>query len=221
MDLVEVTPRCNSSRMPLANVAFSIWGTREILSRGKKFYQSGQTIWERLDRSLANNEWLVRFGGSSVHHLTCSTSNHSSILILPKILVPVNPKKPFRCEEMWVGDKGCTNTIKTEWYKRGFALDGSGSVLKIEQCGKALKQWSSRNFGCIRKELKLKQKLLAKVELEALTSGINFRARQLKCEVNDLLDKETRMWFERSQALWVTHGDKNCKYFHSRSTQQF
>lgn len=92
---------------------------------------------------------------------------------------------------------------------------------KIEQCGKALKQWSNRNFGCIRKELKLKQKLLAKAEFEALTSGINFRARQLNCEINDLLDKETRMWFQRTRALWATYGDKNSKYFHSLATQRF
>ena len=80
----------------------------------KKFYQSGKTILERLDRSLANNEWLVRFGGSSMHHLTCRISDHSPILILPEILEAVNLEKPFRFEEMWVGDKGCINTIKAK-----------------------------------------------------------------------------------------------------------
>ena len=72
---------------------------------------------------------------------------------------------------------------------------------KIENCGKALKRWSSKNFGSIGKELKLKQKLLAQVELEALTTRINFRARGFRNEVNELLDKEIRMWFQRSRAL--------------------
>ena len=39
--------------------------------------------------------------------------------------------------------------------------------------------------------------------------------------MNKLLDKETRMWFRRSRALWAIHGDKNSKYFHSRATQRF
>ena len=72
----------------------------------KIFLSSGQTIWERLDRSLANNEWLVQFGGSSVQHLMCSTTDHSPLLILPEILEPVNLDKPFRLEEMWIGEKG-------------------------------------------------------------------------------------------------------------------
>ena len=144
---------------------------------------------------MANNEWLVRFRGSTVQHLTCSTSDHCPILILPEILEPANLDKPFHFKEMWVGEEGYTKTIKVEWGKRGVAHDGSGIVTKIEHCGKALKQCSSRNFGCIIKELKIKQKLLAKAELVALTS---FWARQLRCEVNDLLDKETRMWFQRS-----------------------
>ena len=45
--------------------------------------------------------------------------------------------------------------------------------------------------------------------------------RGLRNEVNKLLDKETRMWFRRSRALWAIHGDKNSKYFHSRATQRF
>ena len=89
---------------------------------------------------------------------------------------------------------------------------------KVENCGKALKHWSSKNFGSIGKELKLKQKLLAQVELEALTTRINFQARGLRNEVNEFPDKEIRMWFQRSRALWATHANKNLKYFHSSVT---
>ena len=43
----------------------------------------------------------------------------------------------------------------------------------------------------------------------------------LKGEVNDLMDKETRMWFQRSCSLWAMFGDKNSKYFHIRATQRY
>lgn len=57
--------------------------------------------------------------------------------------------------------------------------------------------------------------------MEALLKGVNFKARMLKGEVNDLLDRETRMWFQQSRSLWVTFRDKNSKYFHNRATQRY
>ena len=114
----------------------------------KKHFKNRQTSWERLDRGLVNNEWLLRYGGMTMHHLTCSTSGHCPLLIEPEMMEPTNPKKPFRFEEMWLAKKGCSNTVK--------------------------QVWSGTNFGSVRKVLKLKQKLLAQAELEALTTGFNF-----------------------------------------------
>ena len=65
----------------------------------------------------------------------------------------------------------------------------------MDDCGLALKKWSSKHFGCIWKELQHKQKLLAQAKLVALNTGINFQAQMLRREVNDLLDKEMKMWF--------------------------
>lgn len=162
----------------------------------KIFFRSGDSIWERLDRSLANNEWLIKFGGSSVHHLNCSTFDHSPQWIIPKIIHPTSQEKPFRFEEMWLAKKGCLDTVKAEWDKHIIDNIATSIVPKIERCGSALWRWSSKNFGSIRKELQKKKKLLAKAELEALLTGVNFKARMLRSEVNDLLDKETRMWFQ-------------------------
>ena len=187
----------------------------------KKFFSDGRTIAERLDRCLATNEWLVRFGGSTVHHLNCSTSDHSPLWISPESLVVATSEKPFRFEEMWLAEKGCSDTVKTEWEKSKYNINGpSGIVKRIEDCGKALTKWSRNSFGSVRGELKHKRKLLAQAELEALTTSVNFKARMLKAEVNDLLDKETRMWFQRSRTLWAVHGDKNSKYFHRKQPKE-
>ena len=66
----------------------------------KKIFQRWANHLGGLDRSLANNEWLLRFGRSTVHHLTCSTSDHCSLFIVPELLEPANLEKPFRFEEM-------------------------------------------------------------------------------------------------------------------------
>ena len=187
----------------------------------KKIFSDGWTIGKRLDRCLANNEWMIHFRGSTMHLLTYNTSDHSPLWILPENLVMVTSNKPFCFEEMWLAKKGCFDTVKAEWGKcKNNNNSPSGIVRKIEDCGKALTQWSRNSFGSISRELKYKQKLLAQAELEVLTIGVNFRAWMLKTKVNDLLDKETRMWFQQSRSLWAVHGNKNSKYFHWRETQR-
>ena len=127
----------------------------------KKHFKNRQTSWERLDRGLVNNEWLLRYRGTTIHLLTCNTSDYYPLLIEPEMVEPTNPEKPYHFEEMWLVEKGCSNTVKQVWSKQDNRDIALGIVPKIKRCGKALKKWSSTNFGNVRKELKLKQKLLA------------------------------------------------------------
>ena len=47
----------------------------------QKHFSAGYSIWERLDRALATNDWLLRFAGTHIHHLKSDTSDHSPIWI--------------------------------------------------------------------------------------------------------------------------------------------
>ena len=61
----------------------------------------------------------------------------------------------------------------------------------------------------MRKELDRLRKLLAKAEEEAMRSGNNNRVRELKGDINVLLDREATMWSQWSRLLWARDGDKN------------
>ena len=76
-------------------------------------------------------------------------------------------------------------------------------------------------IGSVRQELNQKKKLLLLAENAAIISGNNQRVKELKSEINVLLDREARMWAQRSRLLWASQGDKNTKYFHSRATKRF
>ena len=99
---------------------------------------------------------------------------------------------------------------------------GEDDVLKkFEKYSKDLEWWDKNCFGVVRCELEERKKMLAKVEAEAMNSGNNFRARELKSEVNILLDREIWSWRKRSRVLWLNKGDSNSTFFHSKATHRF
>ena len=76
-----------------------------------------------------------------------------------------------------------------------------------------------KSFGSIQRELELKKKEIVKAEKEAMRFGQNFQLKELMLELNNLMDKEARMWLQRSKVQWAKYGDRNLKYFHARATQ--
>ena len=68
--------------------------------------------------------------------------------------------------------------------------------------------------------MKKKRKWLREAKEEAMRIGVNFRVRELKKEINELVDKKYRMWFQRSKVLWAANEDKNSKFFPCRATQR-
>ncbi|XP_050259980.1 uncharacterized protein LOC126705069 [Quercus robur] len=185
-----------------------------------RHYEDGSSIWERLDRGLATNNWFLKFPGSRVHHLHCDSSDHQPILVVFSGLEHPRRKKPFRFEEMWLSNTSCEEVVKAAWYCTSGAEDGREVLNKVEKCGKDLNWWNRNVFGNVRRELEKAKKMLIKAEREAILSGNNFQVRHLKAEIEVLLDKEAIMWQQRSRLLWAREGDRNTKYFHSCATRR-
>ena len=107
------------------------------------------------------------------------------------------------------------------WLAQNFDHSNFRVMAKIEKCGVELMKWSREHFGSMKKELLLKRNMLAKAEIEAMQSGCNECVRQLKLEIDTLMDKENMMWLQRSKTLWATQRDQNPCYFHSRATKWY
>jgi len=77
----------------------------------------GHVIWERLDRGVANYDWMAKFPTTIVRHLNCVASDHRPILLLLDLNDEMArwKRKPFCFKEMWLVDRGCGDTIKKGW----------------------------------------------------------------------------------------------------------
>ena len=48
----------------------------------QKYFADVHSIWKSLDRGLAINDWLMRFPGTRIHHLTSDSSDHYRLWIV-------------------------------------------------------------------------------------------------------------------------------------------
>ncbi|KAK7854740.1 hypothetical protein CFP56_031089 [Quercus suber] len=89
----------------------------------------GELIWERLDRGVANYEWLARFPTRRIRHLHCFTSDHRLILLS----LDSNGKhqrwrrKPFQFEAIWLTSLDCNDVISRAW-----AINHDGTLMHVE-----------------------------------------------------------------------------------------
>ncbi|XP_030930869.1 uncharacterized protein LOC115956706 [Quercus lobata] len=105
------------------------------------------SIWERLDRAVVSYQWFSKHPGTQVHHIDSTTSDHKILRIEQSVLDCSPRKKLFRFEEMWLGDKGCGETVEGVW-QINYEEEGNTRVIrKVEKCGTALTNWSKDSFG--------------------------------------------------------------------------
>jgi hypothetical protein len=76
--------------------------------------QTGDSqVLERLDRSFATMDWLLRFPNCRVHHMHVVFSDHSPLWmeLNPPVRTPRSRRKQFQFEEMWTMDPRCEEMI--------------------------------------------------------------------------------------------------------------
>lgn len=133
------------------------------------------------------------FPSTKVHHLNVTTSDHKALMIAPEGM-DCDFQKPFYFKQMWMTEKGCSDTIEAVWSKSSSYPWDSRVLNKIDKCGKELSRWSNKYFGNVRKQLETKRKQLKWAEHVALRTGDSSHMKLLEDEVNLLLDRQAKMW---------------------------
>jgi hypothetical protein len=74
------------------------------------------TTWVRLDRVVANMEWLARFPRARVNHVDVIKSDHKCLwLDCEPPSSRRQRRRSLRFEEMWMSDSRCEKTIMEAW----------------------------------------------------------------------------------------------------------
>ena len=115
----------------------------------------------RIDRALANTEWIGNFEGARVYHLVDSTSDHCALFFTNSPSQYASNVKRFHFEALWSKNEECRNIIESSW---GMGLDLStpeGFMVNLKRCASELSNWSSSVYGHIPKKIQSKRNALS------------------------------------------------------------
>ena len=160
----------------------------EFMWHGKR---RGGLVWEKLDRGVANYEWLNRFPTGRVRHLHYFTSDHRPLLLAPDQNRESHKwkRKPFRFEAMWLMDSSCSDTVARAWTYQTEGTPMFQAIEKLRKCKKMLKKWSRDHFGSVKQQLKNSKEKLWQAEVNLVRDRNDEEVVRLKAELNRLCEK--------------------------------
>lgn len=131
----------------LFSVFMDEFGIIDLGSSGNSFRWSNHRqglslIKERLDKGIANCNWIHYFPSYSVVHLPAHNSDHCPLLLNTSLPVPSLPR-PFRFEEFWIRDPTCGIDIEETWSPFVVSSHSYCLTKKLTLTKEAIKFWKT------------------------------------------------------------------------------
>ena len=209
----EAMSDCNLQDLGFRGPDFT-WSNRRV---------NGDLVRVRLDRCIANEEWLSLFPRMQVSHVIVSSSNHMGILAdlePPMGLTMGRRRRRFRFEHMWVRESGCEEAIRAAWCTPVSGTPMFTVVQKIKQCRVNLLLWSQTQLRATPRLIDSKKTRLASLESCLHDEYDSSEVNALRREINILAEKEEIFWQQRSRIAWLKEGDRNTHFFHACASQR-
>jgi hypothetical protein len=195
--------------------AMSDCGLEDLGFSGDVFTWKRGQIRQRLDRAIANGQWMNMHPGAVLQHLGYIRSDHWPILLDTKYQAGVGRQKhgPRRFEAKWLREEGFRQVVEDAWEASG--ASSTGVLERLARLHAAMHEWDSTVLKQPRKRLRKAQRELDDALSSQLTEESEKKAKELANLIESLLEQEEVYWSQRSQANWIQHGDRNTLFFHN------
>ncbi|KAH0706068.1 hypothetical protein KY285_010599 [Solanum tuberosum] len=175
------------------------------------------SIFERLDRILINQQMQGWFNHTEVEHLPRTGSDHAPLLFSCDVN-KVKHKKPFKFLKFWTENNAFQDIVSQNWCTN----DSQNPFLNIKENVKrvksALTKWSREIYGDIFKQIiigedivKFKEKLFD----EFPTTTNREVLQRAQAEYKKYLHFEEIFWQQKAGYDWFENGDRSTRFFHS------
>ncbi|GAU49878.1 hypothetical protein TSUD_408170 [Trifolium subterraneum] len=192
----------------------------EVTTAGTRFTWRGpkwngrDKVFKKLDRVLCNVDWRIKYHDGIAKVLPRVQSDHHPIIVLLEGHATSSRNRPFRFEAAWNSHVDFKYFLNSNWEK------DTNIVQSLHNLPIQLKKWNKDTFGDI---FKRKKKILDRLDgiQNSSNYGHSIFLENLEKELQDQLAvtlyQEECLWFQKSRSQWISDGDRNTKYYHSKT----
>lgn len=172
-------------------------------------------MFKRLDRGLCNTQWRNEFHEAYIKVGSRLKSDHHPIIIDVECKGATTSKRPFRFEAAWLKHTNFRQFLRENWNHDQLLH------LELQHLEPKLMNWNATVFGHIRqRKNRLIRRIsgIEKASQEGSNRFLDDLLISLNAELNEVLNQEEILWFQKSRAKWLADGDRNTSYYHSKTT---
>ena len=126
------------------NEAIFTYGLSDVGFDGPQFTWTNGTVWQRLDRALANKAWIDTFDVTKVSHLVRERSDHAPLLI--KCGVHKVCSSAFRFLNVWTKHSCFMGVVQDAWRLSVQARGMLGFFQRLLHVKSSRRAWSRQPF---------------------------------------------------------------------------
>ncbi|KAF7831289.1 ribonuclease H [Senna tora] len=173
-----------------------------------------EKLFKRLDRVLCSPAWRTLFQDASVKNVFKLHSYHVPMLVNTEEICLCKSERPFRFEACWTQHKDFKLFLKNTW-KKEVDLNNMLDQLRV-----SLKEWNKNVFGNIMKRKKNLINRLSGIQVaknKKCSPFLDKLERKLSQELEEVLNQEEVVWFQKARCQWIKDSDRNTKYYHAKA----
>ncbi|XP_052886977.1 uncharacterized protein LOC128295438 [Gossypium arboreum] len=201
---------------PLGKLIKSLMG-KDLGFIGPSFTCQRGNTQERRDRALTNDGWISTFPQTLVYHLSRIKSDHKPILLNSNPEFSSLRGRLFHFLAGWTKHTNFKELVVEKWRFSGNMADS------LSDFTSHVKNWNKFVYGFIGMRKRQLLRSLGNIQ-KAMDQSNSRRLVNLEMEVRDelesVLNHEELLWRQKARCDWLQFGDRNTKFFHSRTLQR-